>query len=87
MYVQKAEAEKPSHGIHASVVEDEPQGDPGHNARVARTALQRAPHHHADIKLTNESRARLRRQVWPSFLWLMASWWVQVNVLSAVRSL
>ena len=67
MYVRRAEAEMLSHGIRTVVVEDEPQWDPGHSARVLRTAMQRAPDHHADIELTNASRARLRRQVWLHF--------------------
>ena len=49
MYVRKAEAEMPSHGIQTLVVEDELQWDPGHSARVVKTALQRVPDSHADF--------------------------------------
>ena len=89
MYVQKAEAEMPSHGIQILFVEDEPQGDLEQSARVGRAASQSAPGHKVDIKLTNASRARLKRKSWFSFLWFMTALWVQVNVLKCltVRSL
>ena len=83
VYVQKAEADRSSHGVQTLNVEDEPQWDPGPSARVTRTASQCVLGHNVDTKQTETSDARLKRQVWTSFLWLMTAWWVQVNVLYA----
>ena len=50
--------------------------------RVKRAALQRAPDHNANVKLTNaSSRARLKRKVWTSLLWFRTALWPQLNVL------
>ena len=62
LYVQKAEADRPSHGIQTFVVEDEPQWGPRHSAQVVRTAYQCGQDDNADIELTGASCTRLRRK-------------------------